>query len=74
MGEKRKRLLLEELARRVRARRYELGFTQEQLAEKADFHVNFIGGIERAIRNPSFTSLVFLAEALEMSPRDLVTD
>ena len=63
--EKRKNPVLVEFAKKVRTRRYELGLTQEQLAEKADFHVNFIGGIERANRNPSLTSLIKLAKALE---------
>jgi len=56
-------------AKKVRIRRYELGLTQEQLAEKAEFHVNFIGGIERATRNPSLTSLIKLAKALEVDAK-----
>lgn len=31
-----------------------------------------IGGIERATRNPSLTSIVTLAKALEISPKDLI--
>jgi transcriptional regulator with XRE-family HTH domain len=46
--------------------------TQEELAEKAEIHVNFVGGIERASRNPSLTSIVKLAKALKVSPKDLV--
>ncbi len=64
--------ILIDFAKKVRIRRYELGLTQEQLAERADFHVNYIGGIERAERNPSLESLVSLAKALEISPRDLL--
>ncbi len=66
---KRKNPVLVEFAKKVRTRRYELGLTQEQLAEKADFHVNFIGGIERANRNPSLTSLLKLAKALEIDAK-----
>ncbi len=55
-------------------RRHELRLTQEELAEKADFHVNFIGGIERASRNPSLTSLVKLAKALKTSLKDLLSE
>jgi transcriptional regulator with XRE-family HTH domain len=66
--------VLTELARKVRLRRYELGLTQEQLAERANFHVNYVGGIERAGRNPSIESLVALAKALELSPKELMPD
>lgn len=59
---KAKNPILLEFARKVRIRRYELGLTQEQLAEKANFHVNFIGGIERATRNPSLTSVVKISK------------
>lgn len=69
---KRKHPILLEFAAKVRNRRYALGLTQEQLAEKADFHVNFIGGIERAEKNPSLLSLVELAKALECPIKDLI--
>jgi transcriptional regulator with XRE-family HTH domain len=66
--------VLLEFAKKVRLRRYELGLTQEQLAERADFHVNYIGGIERGERNPSVESVVALANALEISPRELMPE
>lgn len=68
---KQKKSILIDFAKRVRTRRHELELTQEQLAERADFHVNFIGGIERAERNPSLTSLVDLAKALNCALSDL---
>lgn len=55
-------------------RRHELHLTQEELAEKANFHVNFVGGIERASRNPSLTSLVKLAKALKVALKDLLAE
>lgn len=64
--------ILIQFAKKVRTRRYELGFTQEQLAELSEFHVNYIGGIERARRNPSLTSIVQLARALKMDSRELM--
>jgi transcriptional regulator with XRE-family HTH domain len=63
---------LSDFATKVRSRRHQLGMTQEELAEKADFHVNFIGAIERSNGNPSLTSIVILARALELSPKDLM--
>jgi transcriptional regulator with XRE-family HTH domain len=64
--------LLLEFARKIRMRRYELRLTQEELAEAAEIHVNFVGGIERASRNPSLTSIIKLAKALKLSPKDLL--
>lgn len=66
--------ILVNFAKKVRLRRHELGLTQEELAERADFHVNYIGGIERAERNASIESIVALAKALEISPKDLMPD
>ncbi len=71
---KKKNPILIEFAKRVRKRRYELELTQEKLAEKGGFHTNFIGGIERATRNPSLLSILKLSEALEISPRNLIPD
>lgn len=61
--------ILLEFAKKIKIRRYELGLTQEQLAEKADFDVNFIGGIERAIRNLPLTSIIKLAKALKVNAK-----
>lgn len=72
--EKKRSPILVEFARKVRLRRHELNLTQEELAERANFHVNYIGGIERALKNPSLESIVALAKALEISPRDLLPD
>ncbi len=63
-----------EFAKKVRQRRYELGLTQEALAEKANFHVNYVGGLERAERNPSLTTMIALSQALETSPKNLLPD
>ncbi len=66
--------ILTEFAKKVRNRRHEMEMTQEELAEKAAFHVNYIGGIERAQRNPSLESIVLLARALRLSPKELMPD
>ncbi len=67
-----KQKILSDFAIMIRNRRHQLGMTQEELAEKADFHVNFIGGIERSTKNPSLTSIITLARALGLSPKDLM--
>jgi transcriptional regulator with XRE-family HTH domain len=66
-SDKRKDPILMKFAKRVRELRHNIGLTQEVLAEASGFHVNFIGGIERATRNPSLTSLVKLSKALKVN-------
>lgn len=69
-----KKQILSDFAALIRNRRHELNMTQEELAEKADFHVNYIGGLERGTRNPSLVSLTILARALAVSPKDLMPE
>jgi transcriptional regulator with XRE-family HTH domain len=71
---KKKDPILVVFAAAVRRRRHALSLTQEELAERADFHVNYIGGIERAERNPSLTSLAMLAKGLECSIKNLLPE
>ena len=53
--------ILVELGRRVSALRETKELTQEQLAERARLDPSYISGIERGVRNPSYLSLVRLA-------------
>lgn len=62
----------EELGRRARARRTELGLSQMALAEQIGLHFTFVSEVERGERNLSLSSLLRLAEGLEMNPGDLV--
>ena len=58
---------------RVRARREQLGLSQEALADRADLHRTYVGSVERGERNVTLTSIVSLAEALGVDPSDLVS-
>ncbi len=51
----------------VRARRAQLGITQEELGFRAELHRTYVAGIERGARNPSLESIRRLAQALEVS-------
>jgi len=51
----------------VKARRHELGISQEQLAEKAEMHRTYIASIERGARNVSLENIYRLAKALDTS-------
>jgi transcriptional regulator with XRE-family HTH domain len=56
----------------VKARRQELGITQEQLANDTDLHQRWISNVETGKRNPSYGSLRRLAEGLELSASQLL--
>ena len=47
--------------------------TQEALAERSELHLTHVGGIERGVRNPSYTTLVRLARGLGVSVGTLTT-
>lgn len=56
----------------VKARRQELGLTQEQLANETDLHQRWISNVETGKRNPSYGSLRRLAAGLELSASQLI--
>jgi transcriptional regulator with XRE-family HTH domain len=62
------------LGDKIRNYRKQAGFTQEQLAEKADLHHNFIGEVERGNMEISLTSMLKIAKALKVKVRDLVSE
>lgn len=55
-------------------RRYEIGLTQEKLAEKADLHPTYVGSVERGERNIALENIIQLAKALKCSPKDLMPE
>lgn len=71
-GGPRRRPALVPFGQRVRELRTERRLSQEALAIRADLHPTYIGGIERAERNPTVLSLLKIAGALEVDPGDLL--
>lgn len=61
-----------EFGRRVRARRNELGWSQEKLAEAAGLHWTFVGQVERGRRNLTLHNILKLAYGLGMDAGELV--
>ena len=61
-----------EFGRQVRRLRHALGLSQEGLADRANIHRTYIGGIERGERNPTLTMIVRLAESLGVPPARLL--
>ena len=57
----------------VRARREELGLTQEDLADKAGIHRTYLSDIERGSRNVSLLNIEQMARALTLSLGELFT-
>jgi transcriptional regulator with XRE-family HTH domain len=55
----------------VKARREELGLTQEDLAERAAIHRTYLSDIERGTRNVSVVNIELLARALGLSMSEL---
>lgn len=61
------------LGEAVRTMRLEAGLSQEQLAELAHTDLTQVGGIERGVRNPSYTTLLRFADALETTVGEITT-
>ena len=59
---------------RIKEARKKKGFTQEQLAERLDVSVEFIGQIERGLKLPSMNVFIKLIEALNVSADYLLRD
>ena len=61
-----------EFGRRVRARRNELGLSQEALADFAGLHWTFVGQVERGRRNLTLHNILKLAVGLNVDPSELI--
>ncbi|WP_312052049.1 helix-turn-helix domain-containing protein [Brevundimonas diminuta] len=64
------RLLVGRNLKRIRVER---GLTQEELAERSGFSQQYISDMERGRRNPTIVSLWELAQAIGVTPVDLIT-
>ena len=58
----------------LRKLRNERGYSQEELAERAGLHRNYVGGVERGERNVGLENILKLAKALSVLPQELFAD
>ena len=60
--------------KRIREARHQRKMTQEQLAEKADIGLYYLGEVERGVKTPSLKVFVAIADALNVSTDSLLRD
>lgn len=68
----RKDILLRKLGGAIRSRRYLLGMSQLELAERTGCSLQAIGSIERGLANPSIFMVYRIAIALEIRTKELI--
>jgi len=64
----------EAFSMRLRLLREARGFTQEDLAQRANMSAHYVGNLEQNIRHPSLNALLKLCAALGTTPNDLFQD
>jgi XRE family transcriptional regulator, regulator of sulfur utilization len=63
--------ILQRLGLRIRTLREQRGISQERLGLLSGLHRTYVGAIERGERNPSVLSLEKIANALNVTVKDL---
>lgn len=62
------------LGTRIREARLKKKLTQEQLSEKADISLYYLGEVERGVKTPSLKVFVSIVDALGVSADSLLRD
>lgn len=62
------------LGQRIRQQRKLMNMTQEDLAAAANVSTSYIGHIERGIKHCSLDTLIYLCDALKITPNTLLQD
>jgi transcriptional regulator with XRE-family HTH domain len=65
-------MTIEQFAQMLRQLREERGWSQEQLAERADLNRSYLGEVERGRAVPSIITVSKLARALEIQMSSLI--
>lgn len=64
--------LLECLGNAIVARRYSLSYSQQDLAQRAGVNRSYLSDVERGLRNITLSTLENIAQALNMTPSELL--
>lgn len=59
------------LGKNIKARRKFLNLTQQELADKLNMSLNFVGKVEVAFSKPSLDTLIKISQALETTVSEL---
>jgi len=59
------------LGKNIKARRKFLNLTQQELADKLDMSLNFVGKVEVAFSKPSLDTLIKISHALDTTVSEL---
>lgn len=66
--------MLETFGRNLKALRGQKGISQEEFADKTKLDRTYISGLERGKRNPSYLTLLKLAQSLDVRIEQLFTE
>ena len=64
--------IAEVIGQRLRARRMQLGYSQDYTSERADLHPTYIGQVERGEKNLTIGSLEKICIALDCKVDDIL--
>ena len=64
--------ICERLSRNLRRLRHEKGWSQEELADRAELHRTYVSDLERVARNPTITVIAKLAKAFGVKAGQLL--
>jgi transcriptional regulator with XRE-family HTH domain len=68
------KLLLRRIGNTIRNYRHNAGWSQEELAEYADVHRNYVSRVESGLIDLSVSGLAKFAKGLRISPCDLLEE
>ena len=72
MKDKSKSMTIRKFGKKVRELRLKNGWTQKELALKANLHRNYISDLERGTRNVAINAIEKLAKGLDIKMKDLM--
>lgn len=68
-----KNTVYKKLGKNIKNKRMQLGYTQQELADRIGKGLNFVGKIEVAFSKPSLDTVIDIANALNVEIKDLFT-